>query len=552
MGMADEFDAVPGEIPVAPVKMADDFDAVPTTGTPTAAQPPRHLNMLQDIGAGAISGASKIGATLLSPVDWTLNKIDPSFRSPAERRAALQQFFTQTADPKSWAFRGGELGGIVAGTAGVGPAIGSGAAALGAPSAVVSALSTGGLSVGGEALPAVTNAALRAGAGAVTGAASAGLVNPSQAAAGGVIGAVTPGAAWLAGLAGRGIFNAASGIVKNALGMSTGVGPTAVQAAYDAGKVGDSTFLENMRGEASMEDIVGQAKDALNQMRIARGAQYREGMAAVSGDKTVLDFAPIQKAVDSIASMGSYKGQVINPKSASAVQELSDQVKSWASLDPAEFHTPEGLDALKKSIGDIRDSTQFGTPARRAADQVYHAIKDQITAQAPTYADTMAGYEAASSQLDEIQRSLSLGNKSASDTALRKLQSVLRNNVNTNFSNRMTSVQALQQQGGASLVPGLAGQSMNTWAPRGMAGAIEGGGAGLATVMGHPSALALAPFASPRLVGEASYKAGQLAGFAAPPMSAAAGNLRPLLANPNVPLQLQNYLSNGVLPVRQP
>lgn len=56
-------------------------------------------------------------------------------------------------------------------------------------------------------------------------------------------------------------------------------------------------------------------------------------------------------------------------------------------------------------------------------------------------------------------------------------------------------------------MPALAGQSMNSWAPRGMTGAIEKGALGLSAFMA-PQALALAPFASPRFVGEAAYKLG--------------------------------------------
>ncbi|MFU1875666.1 hypothetical protein, partial [Enterococcus faecium] len=81
---------------------------------------------------------------------------------------------------------------------------------------------------------------------------------------------------------------------------------------------------------------------------------YRQGMAGVSADKTVIDFAPIDKAVASIKSMGSYKGQQINKNAAGAVDEIADLVNQWKSLDPTEFHTPEGLDALKQAISDIR------------------------------------------------------------------------------------------------------------------------------------------------------------------------------------------------------
>ena len=550
----DEWDAAAPDRKAAAAP-ADEWDAAAPSGVSvatdtSAAEGSIWRNMLM----GGLSGASKIGATILSPFQQAVlaqaKEIQPDLAAQQPTtRADLAQFFQERAQPQSLAFKGGELGAEIAGTAGIGGALGAGAKALGASPAVVSALGSGGLSLGGESLPAAANLALRTGAGAATGALSAGLVNPHEAAAGGVIGAVTPGAAWLAGAAGRGLMNVGGAIAKNVLGTSTGVGPAAVQAAYEAGKAGDTSFLENMRGDASMGDIVEQAKDALGQMRAARGAAYRGGMAAVSGDKTVLDMAPVQQAI-AAAPSGMFKGKVVNQDVVNTVQAIKDKVAEWAGSDAATFHTPEGFDQLKQAIGGIRESTQPGTAARTAADQVYNSVKSQIVKQAPAYAQVMSDYEQASIQLNEIQRSLSLGQKTSADTALRKLQSVLRNNVNTNFGNRLASVQALQTQGGASIVPALAGQSMNTWMPRGIAGALETGGAGLATALGHPAALAAAPFASPRLVGEAAYKAGQAAGVARTALPAM-GNITPLLANPNLSLSVNDYLNN-VLPVKRP
>ena len=59
-------------------------------------------------------------------------------------------------------------------------------------------------------------------------------------------------------------------------------------------------------------------------------------------------------------------------------------------------------------MGDIRDNTEFGTPARRVADQAYQAIRGTIIKQAPEYADIMRGYEQASDQIREIEKTLSL------------------------------------------------------------------------------------------------------------------------------------------------
>jgi hypothetical protein len=258
-------------------------------------------------------------------------------------------------------------------------------------------------------------------------------------------------------------------------------------------------------------------------MRVARGNEYRQGMAGVSADKTVLDMTPIRDAVNNIASMGSYKGQAISKNASATVKEIADQVDDWVKLNPADYHTPEGLDALKKAIGDIRDATQFGTPGRKAADGVYHAVKAQIEKQAPTYAKTMKGYSEATELISEIERSLVGGNKTSADTAMRKLQSLMRNNVNTNYGNRLDLARELEQQGGASLLPSIAGQAMTSATPRGLQG-LAATGTGVYGLT-NPLALAALPFQSPRLMGEAFYGMGRV--------GAKAGNAaNGLLSNP--------------------
>jgi hypothetical protein len=326
------------------------------------------------------------------------------------------------------------------------------------------------------------------------------------------------------GVAGRGIGTAMS----NTLGLSTGAGASSVQAAYQAGKSSDSSFLAHLRGDANMGDIVQQAKDALGNMRAARNADYKSGMIDVTSDRTVLDMNPIQKTLDSAPS-GMFNGKVVNPDVVNKVQAIRDKVGEWASGDPEIFHTPEGMDQLKQAIGAIRETTQPGTAARTAADQVYNSVKNEIVKQAPAYAKVMSGYQEASDQLTEITKALSLGNKASADTSLRKLQSVMRNNVNTNYGNRAALVGQLEDQGGASIVPSLAGQALNSWTPRGLQGLADTGIGGAAMYLHSPTLAAALPFTSPRLVGEGSYLAGKMAGKAGGAASAIANKL-PLTA----------------------
>lgn len=481
---------------------------------------PKGEGLAQGIGnllAGAVRGAGSIGATIISPYDIAKDALAGkglSLESNRQRRSEMDLALQDMgAQPESIGYQGGKLAGEIAGTAGVPGVLAKGAQSIGAAPKIVNALASGGFNIGGAPAASVVetlaNAGLRTAGGAATGAASAGLVNPEDAGTGALIGGAMPAAVKVAGEAGKAIKSATA----NVLGATTGTSAETVRAAYNAGKNGLTSFADNMRGKAQFDDVVASAKEGLAKMREARGNQYRSGMVDISKDKTILDFAPIDSAMNRVVSIGNYKGVQTNKHASDVVNELNATVSNWKSLDPKEFHTPEGLDALKRAIGDIRDSTQFGTPARRAADAVYNSVKNEITSQAPTYSKVMGDYAEASKTLDEITKTLSLGDKASKDTAIRKLQSLMRNNAQSNYGNRLSVASELEQQGGVSLAPAIAGQAMNTWMPRGMTGAIEKAGMGGAALF-NPSVLAAAPLASPRIIGELANAFGRVSGGA--------------------------------------
>lgn len=302
---------------------------------------------------------------------------------------------------------------------------------------------------------------------------------------------------------------------KNVLGLTTGAGAEAVEQAAKSGYGGNSAFWENMTGNAPMTDVLDNARSAVQEMGKQKSAAYRQGMSSVSADKTVLDFAGIDKAIKSAEGMARFKGEVKNTRAAQAIDDISAEVSRWKSLDPSEFHTPEGLDALKQKVGGILESIPYEEKtARAAAKSAYGAIKEEISKQAPAYAKTMKSYSDASELISEIERALSLKETASADTAMRKLQSLMRNNANTNYGNRLSLAKTLEEQGGRDLMPALAGQAMNSWIGRGLIG--QGGnlgtiGAALATQ--NPAVAMALPLQSPRTVGATLYGGGRAAGL---------------------------------------
>jgi hypothetical protein len=561
--------------PAAPAAGGFDPDVFLAQAAPAAPKKGKTAGQFLGNVAGAVArGAGSIGATILAPVDAAARYLNDGRPVNVggfdivgqDRREGMDQGLTSAGvDINSPEFRVVKLGTEIAGTAGAGGALANAVGRV-LPAAVtagprvaqaIQALRTGGFSLGS---PAATTAAgraadlgIRTAGGAVNGLVSAGMVNPDDAATGALVGGALPGVVKAAGAAGNALRNAVGGTVKNSLGLMSGVGGEAVSTAYQSGKKGGTNFLENMRGDAPITDVLDSAKGALSKMRIDKSNAYRSGMVDIRNDRAVLDFAPIDGVVAGIKSMGNFRGQVTNKNAAGTVNEIADVVSQWKSLNPTEFHTPEGLDALKQSIGDIRDATQFGTPGRRAADQAYNAVKAQITAQAPTYSKVMKDYSQAAEQIKEVEKALSLGNKASADTSMRKLQSLMRNNVNTNYGNRLTSADALERNG-AEILPAVAGQAMSSWTPRGLAstGAMGSIAAGLPT---GGASLATLPLQSPRLVGELAYGLGAANRGVASGADAARNKLAALLGGtggagvPRLTRQELNQLlvSSGVL-----
>ena len=304
-----------------------------------------------------------------------------------------------------------------------------------------------------------------------------------------------------------------------AVGLATGAGAESIREAARAGAAGGTkaeAFLGQLRGNAPIENVVNTAKEAVAELRQNRSDAYRSGMGGATQSNTLLNFAPIDQAIVNAEKVGSFNGVVIRGNAAGALSEIKSKIAEFKAGDPAIFRTVEGFDKLKQAIGDIQQSLPYGTPARKVADDLYNSVKNEIVKQAPDYAKVMGDYEQASALLKDIEGSLSLGKKANIDTSVRKLQSILRNNANTNYGRRVDlgrQLEATGVPGADTLFPQLAGQMLSSNTPRGIQGATTalGGAAAYAT---NPSLLPSLLLTSPRLVGEAAYYGGKAGGAA--------------------------------------
>jgi len=355
-------------------------------------------------------------------------------------------------------------------------------------------------------------------------------------------------------------------VTSTALGMTTGAGGESIRRAADVGfergRAGERTarevnFVEQMRGGGDIDDIVSQAENLLRGQQEAASLAYKNGMVDVARDATQLSFDGIDNTLAELRDRAYFGDQVRNPTAAKVYNEIKAKIDEWRELDPAQYHTPEGMDALKQNIGGIIDglAANGDRAALSVATGVYNKVRNDIAKQVPSYAKVMKNYEDAANNIREIRRTFSLTPNANVDTKLRKLQSLMRNNVNTSYGYRQKLAEGMgapegappqikvtgtpktkeellaeyAPQTGADLLDTLSAQNLSSWEPRGLQRLTSGAAAtsGIAgiglnmvpmslDVPGYLSGynLAAIPLSMPRVVGEGAYYAGRGAGAA--------------------------------------
>jgi len=297
------------------------------------------------------------------------------------------------------------------------------------------------------------------------------------------------------------------------IGVQSGVGSSAVKEAYGTGVAGGEkgeAFRGAMRGKDDMNAIIDDAQVAIDQIKGRAMEKYQADKTLLAKDSTELSFFDIDKAVARSKKMYMSGDLVKRPNVKKYVDEAADAIEQWRGGDPAVNHTAVGFDDLKQRIMDIYESIPM---ENRTAQAAILAIKKEIQGtigkQAPSYAAMMKDYASAMDELSEVRRSLSFGGKSMAETKLKKLQSVIRDNVNTGYGSRRQAVETLDAEG-ANILPRVAGQAMESFQPQGAArmGGVLPIPAGLYQLDPWYAA-AMLPFSSPRVSGEVAHKAGQ-------------------------------------------
>jgi hypothetical protein len=311
--------------------------------------------------------------------------------------------------------------------------------------------------------------------------------------------------------------------VPEVLGRATGQSGRVLQEGHEAGRQNNPVFARHMRGEGHQTEPLDMARQGEQHLRAQRNAQYQAARGEVFDEGGQIDFQPIDNAMAELQQGIRHPAVdgghiVVDPAGDRVLTEIAE------AIDEFRTRTAGGIEDahhLRRRVDAIRDGTQPHTPERRAADGARAAITAQIEAQAADYAGMNQAYAMSTRDLDELNRTLSLGERNTNDTALRKLQSTMRNNAYTSWQHRVGMVDDLATRGGQPDLPAaLAGQSSNAPMPRGFGQLTTMGAAGTggnALVHGDMktalvSALALVA-SSPRVMGEASHALGRARGI---------------------------------------
>tara|TARA_R110000823_G_scaffold649_1_gene2786 strand:- start:43 stop:1734 length:1692 start_codon:yes stop_codon:yes gene_type:complete len=321
------------------------------------------------------------------------------------------------------------------------------------------------------------------------------------------------------------------GWLSEFFGMTTGSGGRPLKEAFEIAKKGTTEQIEAfnaaIKGNVNAQQTVSKAQDALRQIRKLVSIEYQANKTKLTKDKSVLNFDEIDESLIKIKEAGKFQGKVIKESTVKIQKEITDIVNKWKKLDPKKYHTPEGIDALKQKIGDLYDTTKPFTNERRVVQEVYGSLGKTIRKNAPIYDDMMTSYEQGKNLIREIEDTFSMGERGGKpkplDTQFRKLQSIMRDNVNTNFGERFDLAKKLAELD-PTLFPELSGQSLTSYVPKGQQRQVAAANALISLQQsfgGNMLPLLGLPFQSPRLMGEGAKLGGQIAKYGTPIRDAA-------------------------------
>lgn len=306
-----------------------------------------------------------------------------------------------------------------------------------------------------------------------------------------------------------GVVKAGEKAAAGPLGFTTGLGKPAMEKAIES----NPTFRAALRGAITAEDTVEAGRSGLHALKADRATTYKGQLQQIQNMpnapsmdimEPMREFSKALKDFE-VELIKSPNGKIIgldfadstlrnNPKAQGDFNKMLDTFRN-AFDKPQVYSTPEGFDILKRQIFDIYSESSQG---RAAVERVGKTTRDQLINRVPGYETMVKDYEKTSRVIDEIERDFSLGNKKSVDTAMRKLNSAMREDEGF----RRSLMEKVSQASGkdiAAMVSGRLSQSMipKSWWGKDIAIATT-----ITTIFAKPELLPLVTSTSPRIMAE--------------------------------------------------
>lgn len=318
------------------------------------------------------------------------------------------------------------------------------------------------------------------------------------------------------------------------LGFPSGTGGAPIREAGGAGFERGATGAPTPRSEAFTtamrepetvgDDLITSARQAIANLREQASQRYQTAMQNFGQNPVPLDIQAVRDRMQKIKprsydTWSDRRGP--RPSEHLAWEQMNNFVEDYAAKaakDP-NLLLPLSMDQFKQDLFDVGSKIggAYDRDASRIAGNAYNAVRQELVKHDPIYADTMRDYEKTAREVQQLETSFGLatarGKQPNIDSATRRLQAAIgRNNANVNYGQRAGQVERLNElDPEGTIIPTLAGASLSSWKPRGLNAAVSLG-AGIPAALTNPFALLAAPAFMPRVVGEAAYGAGRVAG----------------------------------------
>ena len=325
------------------------------------------------------------------------------------------------------------------------------------------------------------------------------------------------------------IISKAGGVSADALRTGYAAGQSSVPVPFVSSKK-DKDFTDAMRGNIDQKTVVADANAAFDKMQNKKKSEFIDQKTKLKLDKQKINFSNIETQMNDWISSKTYQG--MSELSESSQKILADiQKEITLYKNNPQLHTAQGLDILKRKIDNMYPLNPKTKSDQMVVTAMKNIVKDEIIKQVPDYAKVMEAFETASLLEKQLMQELSLGKNKNAATTLKKLQSIMRNNVNTNYGGRLQAFNKLEDFSDANIIEKIAGMELSSFKGRGFSQPVTSGTIAYTLGSGNLAALGLLPFASPRLTGEAARLFGKYGQTVTPALKTtrAAGLLDPTL-----------------------